>query len=101
MWNFFLGYFFARSVAGERAARAAVLIVILGIVILVVSTIGNPTLALFRDSFMKGWRDGQRSWDHARQTNGGAANRGSFVFDTSHENGSPIGRRLAYNPVQW
>jgi hypothetical protein len=63
MCNFFLGYFFARSVAGERAARTAVLIVILGIVILVISTVGNPTLALFRDSFMKGWRDGQRSWN--------------------------------------
>jgi hypothetical protein len=73
MWNFFLGYFFARSIAGERAARAAVLIVILGIVILVISTIGSPTLAVFRDSFLKGWRDGQRSWDHARQTHSAPA----------------------------
>jgi hypothetical protein len=75
MWNFFLGYFFARSVAGERVARAAVLIVILGIVVLVISTIGSSTLTLFRDSFIRGWRDGQRSWEHARQTHSAPARR--------------------------
>jgi hypothetical protein len=72
MWNFFLGYFL-RGVAGERAARTGVLIVILGIVILVISMIGSPRQALFRDSLIKGWRDGQRSWDHARQTGSGPA----------------------------
>jgi hypothetical protein len=62
--NVFLGYFFARAVSGERAARAAVLIVAVLIGLLLLS-IGASTVDLFRQSFVRGIRDGLRRWDRA------------------------------------
>jgi hypothetical protein len=67
MRNVILGYFFARTTVGERAARTGVLVVVV-LVGLMLFSIGTSTLDLFGQSFLRGVRDGLRSWDHAEQT---------------------------------
>lgn len=67
MRNVILGYFFARTTVGERAARNGVLVVVV-LVGLMLFSIGTSTLDLFGQSFLRGVRDGLRSWDHVEQT---------------------------------
>lgn len=66
MWNFLLGYFFTRSMVGERAARTGVLIVVLG-VLLFLFALGGSFFELFAKSFFKGVGDGLRQWEHPHE----------------------------------
>lgn len=66
MWNFLLGYFFTRSLVGERAARTGTLVVILGACLFVLAA-GGPLLNLFAKSFLKGVQDGFQKWEHRGQ----------------------------------
>lgn len=66
MWNFFLGYFFTRSLVGDRAARTGTLIVILGVSLFLLAVSG-PLLNLFAKSFLKGVQAGFQKWEHRGQ----------------------------------
>jgi hypothetical protein len=66
MWNFLLGYFFTRSLVGDRAARTGAIIVILGASLLLLA-LGGPLLDLFAKSFLKGVQDGLHKWEHPHQ----------------------------------
>ena len=65
MWNFFLGYLFARSVAGEEAARAGVLIVLLTIAVAALAVCVS-LFDLFAPAFRKGVGEGLHQWEHFR-----------------------------------
>jgi hypothetical protein len=67
MRNVILGYFFARTTVGERAARTGLLIVVV-LVGLMLFSIGASTLHLFGRAFLRGVHDGVRSWYRAEQT---------------------------------
>jgi thiol:disulfide interchange protein len=63
MWNVVVGYLFARSVVGERAAKTGFLIVMICI-IFVVLALALSSFGLFSSSFIKGVREGVRQWKH-------------------------------------
>ena len=63
MRNFLLGYLFTRSLVGERAARTATLVVILGVALFLLALSGS-FFDLFAKSFFKGVEDGLRQWEH-------------------------------------
>ena len=65
MWNVLVGYLFARSVVGERAAKRGFLIVIICI-IFVLLALALSFLDIFSSSFMKGVREGVRQWAHVQ-----------------------------------
>ena len=67
MRSVILGYLFARTALGDRAARTGVLVVVV-LVGLLLFSIGTSTLDLFGQSFIRGVREGLRSWDRAEQT---------------------------------
>jgi hypothetical protein len=67
MRDVILGYLFTRTAFGDRAARAGVLVVT-ALVVLLLFSIGASTLDLFGRAFLRGVRDGLRSWDRAEQT---------------------------------
>lgn len=62
-----LGYLFARTAFGDRAARTGMLVVAVLIGLLLFS-IGASTLDHFGSAFLRGVHDGLRSWDRAEQT---------------------------------
>ena len=66
MRNYLLGYFFTRTLVGERAARIATLIGILGVG-LFLSLAAGSMVHLFARSFLKGVANGNRKWEHVRQ----------------------------------
>jgi len=67
MRDVILGYLFARTTVGERAARSGVLVVVV-LVGLMLFSIRTSTLDLFGRAFLRGVRDGLRSWDQVEQT---------------------------------
>lgn len=80
MWNFLLGYFFTRSMVGERAARTGALIVILGAGLFLLSLSGS-LFDLFAKSFLKGVEDGLRKWEQVHKDPNG---RSTFIVEPCH-----------------
>jgi hypothetical protein len=66
MRNVILGYLFARTAVGERPARVGVMVVA-AVVGLLVLSIGASNIDFFGQAFLRGVREGLRSWDRAEQ----------------------------------
>ena len=62
MWNVLVGYLFARSVVGERAAKTGFLIVMICIIFILLA-LALSFFDIFSSSFIKGVREGVRQWE--------------------------------------